>query len=157
MDSGSLGNTPQMFQVDMDKISRAFAKLGARAKLYNAPTETEYKYLTRKGLTVLQWRLRELYKLMFDEELAIRRTESELLGGKQVQHVGSLRTRMNNNYEVAEEVFAHWASRLGINHLYAESLCADPSNCHEILHRNYHNSSGILIYDRFDRLLKRLC
>ena len=155
--NANLGNQDK-YQVDLEKVNRAFAKVGATNKLLNAPTEEEFRYLCRRQLSVLQWQLRELYKIMLDEELLLCKDEFETMGtGRRVYtSSGHLKDRMNQNAEIAEKVFANWAKRIGVSHLYAESLGADASEVHDVLHRVYNNSSGLNVYERFDKLLRSL-
>ncbi len=146
------------YEIDYNKVNRAFRKIGAEELLFNPPTEAQYNYLCHKKLSVLQWRLLELFKLMFDEELRLCKDEYDVSGvGTPIRTLGGhLKDRMNNYPQIAEEVLSHWANRLGINHLYADSLGTDHCDVHELHGKIYKNSSGVTVYERLYVLLRKL-
>lgn len=144
------------YEVDLEKVNRAAKKVGLFETFYVPPTAEETKYLARKGLTVLQWRLLTLYKRMFDQELQLQKQEQDLLqSGKRGVTCNGLcfKQKMLRNEAVAEAVFAEWANRIGINHLYSDSLGDD---VHDITFKVFNNSSGRDVYQRFVKILKLL-
>ena len=147
--------TTNGYEVDLEKVNRAAKKVGLFETFYVPPTPEESSYLKRKGLTVLQWRLLTLYKSMFDQELQIRKQEQQLRQtGERIRCNGlCFKQKMLNNEEIAEHVFAEWANRIGINHLYNNSLGED---VHEICFKVFSNSSGRNVYQRFVGILKML-
>ena len=146
------GTMPASYQVDFEKVKSAFKKSGLLNKLWEVPTAEEYEHLCNKGLTVLQWRLCGLYKKMFADELTLCKEEYEENGyGRKVKVTGlSFKEKMLQNPEIAEEVFAHWSSRIGVNHLYSLTLGDD---VHQLTRRSFVNSSGLSVYQRFRNLL----
>ena len=128
--SYSSGLCEQRYQVDMKKVNEAFAKAGVADKLFNPPTEQEYQYLTHHNLTVFQWRLREFFKLKFDQELKDRCEDENLFFGtkKVFEPIGKLSDRMKTYQECATDSLEQWAYLLGVLDYFKEFVNSCDSN-----------------------------
>ena len=173
---------PILFEVDLERVNLAYQKMGLSESLYKPLNDEQIDYLKRKKLTVLQGRLLYLFKQMLDDELALRDEESRLNSGERILIAGlNFKSKMLKYEEIAEAVFAKWAGRIGISHLYNLSLqqendihsrnhelyvCIDayddfdeeisPGVIAPIAQEALHNTSGKTIYERFLAVLKSL-
>ena len=126
------------YEVDLGKVNRAVKKAGLTEQFYVPLSNEEGCVCARKGLSVLQWRLLNLFKHMFDQELDIASEEYDLnfCGFKNpIRRTGlSFKQKMLKNEEIAEKVFSEWANRIGVNHLYNLSLRGDTYEIHSCNH-----------------------
>ena len=167
--------------LDLEKVTKAFQAANIFSKLYEPPTEADFEYISRKGLTVLQWRLLNLYKKMLDDELIIYKEECANKGKPRVHTSGlCFREKMIKFSAISEKVFQTWAERLDIQFFYRKLLIANLSDsiCFEQWAQNsekraefydelqnveedsepihFVNYSGNDIYKRFNSLLRIL-
>ncbi len=136
--------------LEMDKLNQAFSRINLAGYQFNPLTDEEQAAAQEKGLTVLQYRLRRLYKVMLEAELEERKQEEDLLSGKSTIRISGLRLKEQmlspGNLDAAEAVLAKWCNRLGISHIYSDvSACND--GC-LFSNRN--------VYERFKEILSLL-
>ena len=146
---------PSEYQLDNKKVMRAFIKMGLKTFFETKLSEAQIAYATENGLTEFQCKLHYLFKQMLAEELRQCKEEFECgLYDKPVLYAGlTLSERMLQNPEIAENVFGDWAMRLGVNHLYADTLGMEKHQLHGVI---FKDSSGRNVYERYLSVLKVL-
>lgn len=152
MDSNDGRQTEKMEMIDLTKATRAMKRLGLFDFFSKALPEREYERAQELGLSVLQWKLYKGFRKMLGEELLSIKMEKDL-EGQHFQIYGMTFKQIMDAYpDICEEVFGEWCLRMGINHLYANSL----GDIHEFPGHIFKNSSGKSVYERFVTLLKKL-
>ena len=152
-DSRRTEENMEMYEIDLTKATRAMKRLGLSEFFFEALPEREYERAQELGLSVLQWKLYKSFRKMLGEELLSIKMEKDLEGQHFRVYGLSFKQIMDMYPDICEDVFGEWALRLGVNHLYADSLGAD---VHELTGHVFKNSSGKSIYERFVTLLKKL-
>ena len=111
-------------------------------------TVEEEKKAKEKGLTTLQWKLRELFREILEQEFTYYRDEQDLRG----MHVSisglTLQQRMEKYPRVAERALIAWIRNLGISHLYVAENDSDTS-----LRKIFSDNSGLTLYEHFYGML----
>jgi len=111
-------------------------------------TELEEEKAKEKGITAWQWKLRELYREIFDQEFILFREAQELRGNFVSISGLTLQERMDRYPTIAELALKNWAEKLGLLHLYKIGINPD-----EAVGKLFTNSSGQTVYERFFELL----
>lgn len=167
------------YPIELEKVNQAFKMAGLFSKLYDPPTEADFNYISRKNLTIFQWRLLNLFKKMLDDELYYAIREYDIIGVKwKVHKYGiKLRDKMLRNPVLAEKVFSVWAERLDIKEVYNQFLkhrtmsdffafeswvCENECDCKVVMEDDFEDtsivcSSDIDVYERFYSILRHLC
>ena len=141
------------YELDRNRIARAFQKVGMLDFWKQSLPKCEIKLSERRGYSILQWKLLRCFRKMLEDELYQYKLEQETQG-KFIKTYGlSLKQEVNNYPDISEHVFCEWAMRVGINHLYAVSR---GSNIQDYMGRIIQDDPGLRVYERFDSILHLL-
>ena len=141
------------YELNRDKIARAFRKVGMLDYWQNELSAEELRHAVKRGYSILQWKLLRYFRKMLDDELLMYKQEQET-EGRFVQTTGlTFKQLMIKFPEISDAVFGQWAMRFGINHLYAHSLGDDRD---DLRGKIFFDSSGRSVYERFESVLRLL-
>ena len=150
---GADSKSEEMYELDPKKVERAFRKVGMLNYLKESISIDEQNEARRKGFSDFQWKLLEYFKRLLYEELDLYKQE-QAVAGVYVRLSGyTFEQKMEIFSQIAESIFAEWAMRLGINHLYAHSLGEDLT---DLRRRIIFDGSGKSILERFYSILHLL-
>ncbi len=116
---------------EQDKMRRLNKSLmDVRFEAQYSLSDSERESAKRKGLTHKQWKLRELYRWIFEEEFYFYKENLFLNEGITVSYAGlTLKERMDMFSECAETALNHWAEAIGVVEYIAKFKNALPVTC----------------------------